>query len=100
MDRLDAASPPTSPADAIGVAVRYTKLIAIGPGQLTAGNQVDQRIILVPEKLQDAGNRPVKSGFHLAATVTSAVEATSTAADNLRYITEEAERGVHPRAAS
>ena len=62
MDRLDAASPPTSPADAIGVAVRYTKLIAIGPGQLTAGNQVDQRIILVPEKLQDAGNRPAAQG--------------------------------------
>ena len=42
----------------------------------------------------------VKSGFSLAGTVSSAVEATGTAVEDLRYITEAAQRGVHPRAAS
>jgi len=42
----------------------------------------------------------VKSGFSLAGTVSSAVEATGTAVEDLRYITEAAERGVHPQAAS
>ena len=42
----------------------------------------------------------VKSGFSLAGTVSSAVEATGTVVEDLRYITEAGERGVHPRAAS
>ena len=42
----------------------------------------------------------VKSGFSLAGTVSSAVEATGKIVEDLRYITEAAERGVHPRAAS
>jgi hypothetical protein len=62
MNRLDAASSPTSPADAIGVAVRYAELIPIGPGQMTAGNQVDQRVVLVPEKLQETGRNRGRSG--------------------------------------
>jgi RimJ/RimL family protein N-acetyltransferase len=40
----------------------------------------------------------VKSGFPLAGTVSSAVEATGKVAEGLRYITAAAERGVHPRA--
>ena len=43
----------------------------------------------------------VKSGFSLAGTVSSAIEATGTVVDDSRYITTEAgERGVHPPAAS
>jgi RimJ/RimL family protein N-acetyltransferase len=42
----------------------------------------------------------VKSGFSLAGTVSSAVEATGTVVEDSRYITEAGERGVHPRAAS
>ena len=42
----------------------------------------------------------VKSGFSLAGTVSSAVEATGTAVEDSRYITEAAERGVRPGAAS
>ena len=39
----------------------------------------------------------VKSGFSLAGTVSSAIEATGTVVDDSRYITTEAaERGVHP----
>ena len=38
----------------------------------------------------------VKSGFSLAGTVSSAVEATGTAVEDSRYITEAAERGVRP----
>jgi len=42
----------------------------------------------------------VKSGFSLAGTVTSVVEATGTVVEDLRYITEAGGRGVHPLAAS
>ena len=42
----------------------------------------------------------VKSGFSLAGTVSSAIEATGTVAGDSRYITEAAERGGHPPAAS
>ncbi len=42
----------------------------------------------------------VKSGFSLAGTVSKAVEATGTVAEDSRYITEAGERGVHRRAAS
>jgi RimJ/RimL family protein N-acetyltransferase len=42
----------------------------------------------------------VKSGFSLAGTVSSAVEATGTVVEDSHYITKARERGVHPRAAS
>ena len=58
MYRLDPASSPTPPADANRVAIGNPELVAVGPRQLAAAHQVDQEVILVPEKLQDAGNRP------------------------------------------
>jgi hypothetical protein len=42
----------------------------------------------------------IKSGFPLAGTISSVVEATGKVVEDLRYITATGERGVRPRAAS
>ena len=59
MRRLDAASSPTPPADAVRVPVRDPERVAVGPGQLADAHQVDQRVRLVAEYPQDARHRPV-----------------------------------------
>lgn len=59
MGRLDAPGPAAPPADTLGIAVRDPQLIAVGPGKLMDADQVQQRVRLVPEQIQDTSGRPV-----------------------------------------
>ena len=56
---VDAASPPTTPADRVGVGVRDPERDAVGPGHPAAGHQVEQRVRLVAEYPQEPGHGPL-----------------------------------------
>ena len=62
MRRLDPAGSAPPPADAVRVPVRDPQRVPVGPGHPPRAHEVDQRVRLVAEYLQDTRHRPVAQG--------------------------------------
>ena len=77
-----------------------TRAVVLAAGWLTRERGADVVELRAGRDSPACQRIAVKSGFSLAGTVSSVVEATGTVVEDLRYITGAADRGVHPRAAS
>ena len=77
-----------------------TRAVVLAAGWLIRERAADVVELRVGRDCPACQRIAVKSGFSLAGTVSSAIEATGTVVEDSRYITEAGERGVHPPAAS
>lgn len=77
-----------------------TRAVLLAVGWLIRGRGAEVVELRVGRDSPACQRIAVKSGFPLAGTVSSVVEATGKIVEDLRYITAAGERGVHPRAAS
>ena len=77
-----------------------TRAVVLAAGWLTRERGADVVELRAGRDSSACQRIAVKSGFSLAGTVSSVVEATGKIVEDLRFITEAGERGGHPRATS
>ena len=77
-----------------------TRAVVLAAGWLTRERGTDVVELRAGRDSPACQRIAIKSGFPLAGTASSVIEATGKIVEDLRYTTEAGERGGHPRAAS